>query len=231
MSSSVFPVPFSGIQETLIDAKGDLIAGSAADTPARIAVGSNNQVLTADSSTATGLKWATPASNLAVAQISTSSSISGATFSITGLSSYDYLQFKFGNVGWGTSGGWLQFTFNGDTASNYTFQRTVMVRNTAIVLPTMVTTNNTDSAISLSNSTIPFSNSPSAGYGGILTLNNCKATGFTSFELQYNWGDNIGTEETTFIRGIHQSAAAISSVEIKNSSYSLTQGNYTLWGA
>jgi hypothetical protein len=59
MSSSVFPVPFSGIQETLIDAKGDLIAGNAADTPVRVAVGSNNQVLTADSSVTGGIKWAT----------------------------------------------------------------------------------------------------------------------------------------------------------------------------
>lgn len=60
MSASVFPVPFSGIQETLIDAKGDLIVGNAADTPIRLAVGSNNQVLTADSSVTGGVKWATP---------------------------------------------------------------------------------------------------------------------------------------------------------------------------
>ena len=46
---------------TEIDAKGDLIAGTGADTFSRLAVGTNNQVLTADSSTATGLKWATPA--------------------------------------------------------------------------------------------------------------------------------------------------------------------------
>ena len=47
---------------TAIDAKGDLIAGTGADTFSRLGVGSNNQVLTADSTTATGLKWATPAS-------------------------------------------------------------------------------------------------------------------------------------------------------------------------
>lgn len=42
----------------ILDAKGDLISATAADTPARLAVGANDQVLTADSTTATGLKWA-----------------------------------------------------------------------------------------------------------------------------------------------------------------------------
>ena len=47
-----------GIPETLIDAKGDLIAGSAADTAVRLPVGTNDFVLTADSAEASGLKWA-----------------------------------------------------------------------------------------------------------------------------------------------------------------------------
>lgn len=43
---------------TKIDAKGDLIIGTAADSYDRLAVGTNAYVLTADSTAATGVKWA-----------------------------------------------------------------------------------------------------------------------------------------------------------------------------
>lgn len=46
------------IPESLVNAKGDLIAASAADTVGRLPVGSNNQVLVADSTQSLGLKWA-----------------------------------------------------------------------------------------------------------------------------------------------------------------------------
>jgi hypothetical protein len=47
----------NAIQNAIVDAKGDLIAASAADTPARLAVGNNGETLVADSSTSTGLRW------------------------------------------------------------------------------------------------------------------------------------------------------------------------------
>ena len=50
------------VNQATFDAKGDLIAGTADNAYSRLAVGANNTVLTADSSTATGLKWATPSS-------------------------------------------------------------------------------------------------------------------------------------------------------------------------
>ena len=48
---------------TAIDAKGDLVAGTGADAFSRLAVGANDTVLTADSTQATGLKWAAAASS------------------------------------------------------------------------------------------------------------------------------------------------------------------------
>ena len=48
----------TAIDKALFDAKGDILVATAADTPGKLTVGANNYVLTADSSTATGLKWA-----------------------------------------------------------------------------------------------------------------------------------------------------------------------------
>ena len=48
----------NAIQNAIVDAKGDLIAATAADTPARLAVGANDTILMADSTAGTGMKWA-----------------------------------------------------------------------------------------------------------------------------------------------------------------------------
>lgn len=45
------------LPKSLVDAKGDLLAASADNTPARQAVGTDGQILAADSSQATGLRW------------------------------------------------------------------------------------------------------------------------------------------------------------------------------
>jgi hypothetical protein len=47
----------NAIQNSIVDAKGDLIGATANDTPSRLAVGTNEAYLKADSTAATGLKW------------------------------------------------------------------------------------------------------------------------------------------------------------------------------
>jgi len=69
----------NAIQNAIVDAKGDLIGATAADTPARLAVGTNGQILTADSAEATGLKWVTPATSSAGLVKIAKTTFSGAT--------------------------------------------------------------------------------------------------------------------------------------------------------
>jgi hypothetical protein len=61
IDTTVFTNAGAAIAKATVDAKGDLIAGTADNTIARLAVGANDTILVADSSTATGLKWAAPA--------------------------------------------------------------------------------------------------------------------------------------------------------------------------
>jgi|TARA_R110000744_G_scaffold38662_1_gene88414 hypothetical protein len=73
------------IQISLVDAKGDIIAATGADAVTRLAVGTNTHVLTADSSEATGLKWAAPTVGTVTAVTGTSPIVSsgGATPAIS----------------------------------------------------------------------------------------------------------------------------------------------------
>jgi hypothetical protein len=76
------------IAPTVVDAKGDLIAGTAADTVGRLAVGSNGQMLVADSTASTGLAWVAPGMLLQVVNATTSTDTSesaGNYADVTGL--------------------------------------------------------------------------------------------------------------------------------------------------
>jgi len=105
------------IPKTIVDAKGDIIAATAADTVSRLAVGANDTVLTADSSTATGLKWATPSSG-GMTEIA-SGSLSSGTVTISSIpATYKDLKLVIRNP-WATGGPALRIRLNGNTSGIY----------------------------------------------------------------------------------------------------------------
>lgn len=108
----------NAIQNAIVDAKGDLIAATAADTPARLAVGTNGQILTADSTAATGLAWTSPSSagGMTLLQTVTLSGTSTTTSSFS--TSYKSLVLHFYGVTT-TINGEIKVRVNSNTGNNY----------------------------------------------------------------------------------------------------------------
>jgi hypothetical protein len=98
-------------------AKGDLVAGSATNDAAVLTVGANDTVLTADSSTATGLKWATPAAG-GMTLLSTTT-LSGTSTTISSINqNYTNLQIFVESLS-GTGGYLATLRINGDSSGRY----------------------------------------------------------------------------------------------------------------
>lgn len=114
-------------------AKGGLLVGTGSGTVSELAVGSNTQVLTADSTTATGLKWAAAGSSFkgVLCTKSASQSISNATWTAITYDTEVYDTDNFHSTSSNTSrltvptglGGYYLITWgmtasNGDVAQN-----------------------------------------------------------------------------------------------------------------
>lgn len=104
---------------TAIDAKGDLIAGTGADTFSRLAIGTDNQVLTADSTAATGMKWATASGGGGGMTLLSTTSLSGSTTTISSISqSYKDLVILIRNFRPTSDGSDLYMRLNADSTAN-----------------------------------------------------------------------------------------------------------------
>jgi hypothetical protein len=122
----------NAIQNTIVDAKGDLISATGSDVPARLAVGTNGTILTADSTASTGIAWATPAMTLV--NTTTFSAVSAQT--IDSLFSSTYNNYKIVVNITGCSGAdvdlYAQFRSGGSNVTTNNNTQTLVQHSTTI---------------------------------------------------------------------------------------------------
>ena len=213
----------NAIQNAIVDAKGDLIAASAADTPARLAVGANGTALVADSTQATGLKWASVSSNLDLDTIASGSLPAAAELSLTGLTQ-DFLFLRLSGVQWDTSADGIILRFNSDTGSNYSYvQYEVNAANFANSFDTAATSFKLITSNARNSTNTSFS----------IVIQNAKAAGFHNINSVGRFKlSSTDADMGTSMQGYYTSATAITSIQLSTTSgYSFSSGTYTLIGA
>jgi len=181
----------AAVAKTLFTTKGDTVVATGTSTPARLGVGSNNQVYTADSTQTSGVKWATPAYTL----ISEATPSSSATISFTGIAAtYKHLYMVSRWVMDQTTLRAVRATFNSDGAGNYDLQ-TLDADSTTVVAARFIANVGIDVGIANANN---IAGGPWAG------VSECTIPDYTGFYNKLSIARSTYLNASGLIRQTHQ---------------------------
>lgn len=229
IDSTVFTNASAAIAKTIVDAKGDLIAATAADTVSRLAVGTNGQVLTADSTAATGLKWASAGSATGWTLLNAGgTALTGAaTITVSSLSA-KALQVIIIGASSANATSSITLRLNGDSAANYTWAGFYNA------CPVTYNAGNIQGDGSYSGATSftigRMAADASSTVFGSAKIDLTDTTGWKSVDI-VGGGDGSGSQIVTARQGIYEASAAITSISIISSSGNFDAGTVYVMGA
>jgi cytoskeletal protein RodZ len=223
MTVGRIPSVEGGIQPTLLTTKGDIIVATGNATLVRQGVGTNGQVLTADSTQADGVIWATPsATNITLTQIA-NGTLSGANLTISGLTQ-DTIVVQINNPTWSSTNRNVYARFNNDTGNNYVNSSVDQTGGTT----------NYDFSTSSAPTDAYYGNRGDFGNGTgalnyFLVVTNAKAAGKTLLQSKCWYLNSSGNKAFCVNNGMYLPDAQITSLTWLSGS-TLTGGTYTVWG-
>jgi hypothetical protein len=199
-------------------AKGDLVAGTATNDAAVLAVGANDTVLTADSAEATGLKWAAIAAGGMTSIASGNFSGAGSSLSITGIpSGYVNLYLVCSNFNTTGGAGSILIRFNSDTGGNYANHNLKSGNLTEYVNGNEFNLNQDHTTTSNARFAL-----------NVLVSNYADTTAYKQVSAQFFKGDATGDFSSGFGGWIDTNA--ITSIQIGTSGGTYAGGTYNLYG-
>ena len=209
----------SAINPNIVDAKGDIIAATAADTVARLAVGANDTVLTADSSTATGIKWAAVSGGgITLIQETVASALSSLSFTSIS-SSYKQLLLMWHGIKHSTTGSEFVIRFNNNSG---TYEGAALMERAGALASNDYWTNTAISFPISGQNIVPFGfGASNVSYyhwakGSLLIDNYASTTRSKFFEIDCSYFGNGSPGGWVYARGqgTWVNTAAVTSIDI-----------------
>lgn len=222
-------VTITNSMATAIDAKGDLVAGTGADAFSRLAVGTNGQVLKANSATATGLEWGAASATKSYSLLGTATLTGAGTITISGLSGYDNLMITV-DMARGPANGIMTMRFNSSTGPYPQFGQSQTQAASYSVYTFQENTQPSASSISFGN----MSNNISSSVSGIVQVLGANGSGMKAWTSASGSTSNGAATTLNFIGGgMFEPTAVISSVSIlcNAGGNNLTNGTMKVYGA
>jgi len=222
---SAYDLAAGATTKATLTTKGDIYAATAASTPARLGVGTNGQYLQADSTAATGLKWATASGGaLTLAQIATGS-MSGTSVTISSLSAYDTIILAMTGVTWGSADNNIRVRINSLTTGNY------LKNGWAVGSGGTRSGQNQPTATSFALQDPGDQDRTSASNNYFYIFTSCKSVGFTQVVAEGFYNAASATPIVSAFNGVITSAEAVSSLVLATAGgYTFSAGTYTVWG-
>ena len=215
---------------TAIDAKGDLVAGTGADAFSRLAVGSNNTVLTADSAEATGLKWASAsaAGSSYTLLNSGGTALSGSTTTISSISGQEKLLILVNGASSTSASSTFHMTINGDTGTKYDYSGGVIVAGSTYAASNFATYNGYGPNLPVGQMSAAAGSTTATS----IAINGGTGTGGKQFQITNGVNATGSNGQYLFwLQGVYQGTATISSLEFVTSSGTFDAGTIFVYGS